>query len=463
MDRNPQRIVILAIVGVAFLFSGCTQSYSSDADSSQKISAIAGNFNNNLDDSDQFGLAIANLGDIESDGVIDLLVGAPYDDDGGTDQGAVYVLFMDDNGQVDVRQKISETQGGFTGVLDNEDHFGFAVAALGDLNKDGFTDVAVGAPGDDDGGVDRGAVWILNLNTQGQVLSQQKISNVAGNLNETLDDNDQFGAALLSVSDLNGDGIVDLVVGMPGDDDGGTDRGALWILFMNNDGTVNSRQKISHTTGNFKGGLADGDQFGTSIADMGDLDGNGANDLAVGAPGGDDGGTDRGAVWILFMNSNGTVQSEKKISQGQAEFDGPLTDGDQFGYAVTSVGDLNNDGITDLAVSANRSDDGGTDRGAIWLLFMRSDTTVISSSTISSTHGNFKATLNDSDQFGSALVNLGDLDGDGVTDIATGASLDNDGGTDRGAVWVLFMKAVKTGVRTDKDADLATLFGGRRK
>ena len=461
MEQSARLAGILAIIGTTLLFSGCTKTFSVDVDSSQKISASAGNFANNLDNGDQFGQAIANLGDIESDGVIDLAVGAPYDDDNGTDQGAVYILFMDDNGQVDLKQKISETEGSFNGALDGGDRFGFAVTGLGDLNRDGFTDIAVGAPGDDDGGTDRGAVWILNLDAQGRVFNEQKISNDAGNLNETLDDADQFGSALATVGDLNGDGIVDLVVGVPGDDDGGTDRGALWILFMNNDGRVNGRQKISFNTGNFNGDLHDGDRFGSAITNMGDLDGNGISDLAVGAPGDDDGGTDRGAVWIITLNSNGTVSAEYKISQTQAQFDGALADGDQFGNAVTNLGDINNDGVTDLGVAASQSDDGGVDRGAFWVLFLRDDYTVISTSRISDTSGNFNETLHDDDRFGSALVSLGDLNGDGISDLASGASLDDDGGTDRGALWILFMKDVKVGVKTDKDADLATIFSGR--
>lgn len=461
MHLQSRIMTMGGIVCTAVLFSGCTQTYSVDVDSSQKISAVAGNLANILDDGDQFGRALANLGDIESDGVIDLAVGAPFDDDNGTDQGSVYILFMDTTGEVDVQQKISETSGNFTGVLDSGDRFGTALARLGDLNGDGFTDIAVGAPGDDDGGTDRGAIWILNLDAQGRVLAQQKISQQAGNFAVNLDDGDEFGAALAAVGDINRDGIVDLAVGVPGDDDGGSDRGAIWILFMNNDGTVNARQKIGFDTGSFNGNLHDGDHFGVAITELGDLDGNGIPDLVAGASGDDDGGANRGAVWLLLMQSNGTVSAAHKISQNEGEFDDFLADGEQFGSALANLGDLNNDGIPELGAGSEYNDDGGVNRGALRVLFLRKDHTVISSSRISDILGDFTETLDDGDQFGTAITSLGDLDRDGSLDIATSALLDDDGGTDRGAAWILFMRPVKVGLRIDKDADLAAIFSGR--
>ncbi len=128
-----------------------------------KISDTAGGFNGVLDNSDFFGVGVAGPGDLDGDGVPDLAVGAHADDDGGADRGAVWVLFMNSNGTVRAEQKISDTAGGFNGVLDNEDHFGVSVASLGDVDGDCFPDLAVGASDDDDGGMDRGAVWVLSL------------------------------------------------------------------------------------------------------------------------------------------------------------------------------------------------------------------------------------------------------------------------------------------------------------
>ncbi|MCH8031468.1 MAG: FG-GAP repeat protein [Bacteroidetes bacterium] len=131
--------------------------------SHQKISSTEGGFTGTLDDRDEFGNSVAALGDLDGDGAQDIAVGALWDDDGGSNRGAVWILFLNTNGTVESHQKISSTEGGFTGTLDDEDFFGCSVAGLGDLDGDGKHDIAVGAFGDDDGGFDHGAVWVLFL------------------------------------------------------------------------------------------------------------------------------------------------------------------------------------------------------------------------------------------------------------------------------------------------------------
>ncbi len=405
--------------------------------SEAKISDTFGGFNGVLDDSDSFGYGVANLGDLDGDGVPDLAVGAPGDDDGGPARGAVWILFMNSNGTVRAEQKISDTAGGFSGVLDNDDQFGGSVANLGDVDTDGVPDLAVGAESDDDGGTNRGAVWILFMNSNGTVRTHQKISDIEGGFNGVLDDTDGFGQSVANLGDLDGDSVPDLAVGAIDDDDGGPTRGAVWVLFMNSNGTVRAEQKISDTAGGFGGGLDDGDRFGSSIANLGDLDGDGIADLAVGAYGDDDGGGDRGAVWILFMNSNGTVRANQKISDTAGGFNGVLDDSDNFGISVASLGDINGNAMPDLAVGAWLDDDGGPERGAAWILSMNANGMVRAVQKISDIAGGFAGVLNTGDLFGASLAGLGDFDGDGVPDVAVGAVFDNDGGLDRGAVWVL--------------------------
>ena len=422
----------------------CTDStVTTEVNSEEKISDSNGGFDGNLNDGDQFGSAIASIGDLESDGVNDLAVGAPFDDDNGENRGAIWILFMDADGRVDLERKISDDEGDFIGDLDNDDQFGSAIASIGDLNNDGVLDLAVGAPRDDDRGNNRGAVWILFLDALGRVVQNQKISNLRGGFDGNLSDGDQFGGAVANIGDVDADGVTDLAVGAQHDDDGGDNKGAVWILFMNSDGTVKAQQKISDNEGNLDDNLNSDDRFGSAVAGIGDLNGDGVNDLAVGANQDGDGGSDRGAVWILFLNTDGTISSNQKISQNKGEFNGDLGDGDRFGSAVASIGDLDEDGVIELAVGAPQNDDGGQDRGAIWILFMDNNGEVRSEIKLSSGN-NFDGNLSDGDQFGRAVADIGDLDDDNINDITVGAPLDDDGGTNRGAVWLLFMDRAKT-------------------
>ena len=113
---------------------------------------------------------------------------------------------------------------------------------------------------------------------------------------------------------------------------------------------MKAHQKISETEGGFAGDLDHSDVFGGSVASIGDLDGDGAGDLAVGAVLDDDGGSNRGAVWILFLNADATVKAHQKISSTEGGFTGALSNVDIFGRAVASVGDLDGDSVGDLAV-----------------------------------------------------------------------------------------------------------------
>jgi hypothetical protein len=443
MGKARRPLLILAVCALAI--SGCAENGANGDEpfryviqDSQKISDTKGNFTGALNDGDGFGWSVANIDDLNGDGNNELAVGALRDDGAGSDRGAVWILFLNDDGTVATSQEISGTAGGFGGTLDDGDFMGWEVAGIGDLDADSVPDLAVGAPYDDDGGTDRGASWILFLDNDGTVAGEQKISAMAGGFGGSLDDSDLFGSGLSHLGDIDGDGTIELAVGSQDDDDAGSDRGAVWIVSVKTDGTVASEQKISATAGGFGGSLADYDAFGESTTRLDDMNDDGIPELGVGAPFTDSGGTDRGAAWVLSLRSDGTVASEQKIGSGTGGFEGTVENSDIVGWDVAAVGDLNGDDAADLISTAPRDSDGGTDRGALWLLYLRNDGTVDRHRKISDTSGGFTGVLSDDDRFGSSAVPLGDLNDDGYPDLAVGAWKDADGGTDRGAVWILF-------------------------
>jgi hypothetical protein len=436
--RSGRAILVPSLFSL--LLAGSAPAQIGSVVTQQKLSPTQGQLGLALDDGDEFGWSMTRLGDLDLDGVPDIAVGMPWDDAGGTDRGSVVVLFLNANGTVKARQKINAVQGGFTGVLQDTDWFGWSVSAIGDLDNDGVTELAVGALQTDDGGLDNGALWILFLKTNGTVKAQQKISPSSGNFNLSLPDFEWFGSSVAGLGDFDGDGVEDLAVGAHGDSDGGIFRGAVWVLYLNATGTVKSKQKINDLSGGFTGLLEDGDEFGWSLANLGDLDGDAVPDLAVAAELDDDGGQDRGAVWILNLKKTGSiVKSTSKISSTSGGFTGLLDNKDHFGRSICALGDIDGDGKGDLAVGAQQDDDGATDAGAVWNLRLNANGTVKAHQKISASAGSFSGPLLPKDNFGASIAAPGDLNGDGIKDLVVGASLDDDGGLDTGAAWVLFL------------------------
>ncbi|MBT4057482.1 MAG: hypothetical protein HOE68_05015, partial [Thaumarchaeota archaeon] len=199
------------------------------------------------------------------------------------------------------------------------DQFGNSVADMGDLNGDGITDLVVGAWTDDDGcgGFNCGAIHILYMDTDGSLAastdefdcSHAKIK--CGNW-------DGFGKSVAPI-DLNNDGVNDIAVGAHKDNcsadsacAGWNDRGVIHILFMDSDENVTSVEEIDGRVSNGPD-LSNNDKFGWSVANIGDYDGDGVDDLAAG---GFKTSSSQGAIFIMFMNTDGSLDKTIEINSG---------------------------------------------------------------------------------------------------------------------------------------------------
>lgn len=327
--------------------------------------------------------------------------------------------------------RISATEGAdFGSSLPYLSYMGSSMTSPGDLDGDGVNDLVVGARRASGVAAHAGSIFFLFLQHDGSVRQTSRIAVGKGLLEGGYTQEIWFGASVSSLGDLDGDGVSDLAVGqVNGNDWGPQERGIVWILFPNPDGSIKAYQRLGRRSF----------PAHNSLAGVGDIDGDGVPDLGLGDPAADEGGLNRGGLQLLYLNPDGTVRESSRInsSQGMGE---RLADGDLFGYSMASIGDLDQNGVPDLAVGAPLSASGGRERGCVWILFLEDVGTVSRTVRIGSGQGGFEPELADYAHFGCSVSNLGDLDGDGVEDLGVGAPYDDASGIDRGALWILLMQ-----------------------
>jgi hypothetical protein len=277
--------------------------------------------------------------DFNGDGFDDLAVGAPGEAIGSLDgAGAVNVLYGSAAGLVASSEVFIQGSNGVGGTADENDTFGRAIAQ-GLFNDDEFFDLAVGSPGESDGGASAGGAVNILYGSAGGLTGGPQL------FQSNPETNDRFGESL-AAGDFNGDGFFDLAVGAPGEDIGTTgDAGAVTVLFGSAAGiTTAGAQTILQGSGGITGSAEALDQFGASLA-SGLLAGDDIADLVVGVPGEDLGGVgEAGAVNVLAGSAGGLVNGSL-ATQSNPE------PSDAFGTAV-ATGDFDQVAGDDVAVGA---------------------------------------------------------------------------------------------------------------
>jgi hypothetical protein len=424
---TPRHLVSSALVTCALATQLIAQDSPGEVESHLKLGTWQGGLDVELPADGRFGEDVALVGDLDGDGLPELAVGAPKDPGSGPWRGAVWILFLDEDGSVRAWQRIAGGEGGFPDVIADWDQFGAEVAETGDLDGDGVPDLAVGAPFHDDEGLDRGAFWLLLLNPDGTVKDHVKHSGGEGGFGGILHDGDRFGEGLATLGDLDGDGTLELAVGAPSDDAAGNHAGAVWIVSLDDSLAITAWTRVAEGEGGLLADQQDFDFIGGTLEPLGDLDGDGVPDLAIGHPNAGEGFTSHGGVWILFLQPDGSVREHVEILPGQSGFGASLGYVDLMGSGLACPGDVDGDGIQDLVAGAPFDDDGAplggsqaNSRGALWVLFLQTDGTVRAHQKISEEHGNLQALLLNGESLGYSVASLGDLDGDGTPDLATG-------------------------------------------
>ena len=409
---------------------------------------------------DGFGTRILAAGDVDGDGYDDVYVSAPGADETNTDGGAVYLAFGPLTSGSIATTTFAEGGASSMGLG--------ASIALVDHDGDGTDDLLAGAPDDN-------VAYLFWGDLSGTTSTTDAAVAVTGE-----GTGDLAGTSVVGIEDHDGDGIEDFAVGAIHNDDGAANAGAVYLAYgfgtgttslgdaqqitgeaMNNrlgfalsaagdfdgDGSgdiVMSAKQYSSSTGRvylFHGPIStsvtdasdaeliitgnnNNDSFGYSVALAGDFDGDGQDDLVVGATTDDDGTADGGVVFVLFgVTSTGSVTA----SNANISISGGIT-GEQMGSSVSVVPDIDGDGDDELLVGAFKNKNSGTNSGHAYLFY--GGTTATMGAAIAASAAN--------DDLGTDVAFIGDTDGDGIDEIGLGAPGNT---SDQGAVYLLELAA----------------------
>jgi Ca2+-binding RTX toxin-like protein len=405
---------------------------------------------------DQSGSSVASAGDVNGDGIDDLIIGAYLADPGGrAAAGSSYVVFGRAGGMPATfdLNALNGANGFRIDGLAASDFSGFSVASAGDVNGDGIDDLIIGAnlagPG---GRASAGSSYVVfgKRSDWTPTLALSSLNGADGFRLDGAASFDQSGLSVASAGDLNGDGIADLIIGANGADPGGrADAGSSYVVFGKRSGWTPTLA-LSSLNGadgfRLEGALA-GDFSGRSVASAGDVNGDGIADLIIGAFLADPGGLNSaGSSYVVFGKRSDWTPTLALSSLNGADgfrIDGALA-GDQSGYSVASAGDVNGDGIDDLIIGAYLADPGGLNSaGSSYVVFgKRSDwTPTLALSSLNGANGFRIDGALAGDQSGFSVASAGDVNGDGFDDLIIGAVLADPGGrAAAGSSYVVFGK-----------------------
>jgi hypothetical protein len=334
---------------------------------------------------DRAGFAVAGAGDLNQDGFDDLLVGAPHTDAGG----AAYLIHGPATGNIDLEASASRV---WTAQIP-DDRAGQAVAGAGDTDGDGVPDVLIGAPE-----AGRGLVYLL----RGPTGPSDTLAEADAIIQSELE-SPSTGFAL-AAGDTDGDGLSDVLVGCPQDNTNGNETGAAYLFTGPVEGTVSTD---SASAGIF--GQNPLDWAGSAVA-VGDLNADGHEDLVIGAYRVDVGGMQSGAVYVIY----GPISSGGNLANADLKLVGSA-DQEHVGISVAVVADHDGDGAQDLLIGADRASD---DRGGAYLI----TGPLQGNETLGDAHA-LVVGPNSGDRLGASVASAGDTDGDGTTDLLLGAPL----------------------------------------
>ena len=433
---------------------------------------------NGIDRRDASGYSVSSAGDVNGDGYDDLIIGARgAGPDGKNPADETYVVYggasaPGANGVLDL-SALDGTIGFTLTGIEPDDESGRSVSSAGDVNGDGYDDLIIGARSTDPNGARSGHAYVVYggasaPGTDG-VLALSALDGASGFTLNGIDPADVSGASVSSAGDVNGDGYDDLIIGSRGADPNGARSGKTHVVYggASAPGTdaVLDLSALDGSSGFTLTGIDPGDVSGYSVSSAGDVNGDGYDDLIIGARGADPNGGSSGETYVVYGGASAPgTDSVLNLSalDGTNGFTlAGIDPGDRSGTSVSSAGDVNGDGYGDLIIGASRADPNGRSSGETHVVYGGASAPgtdgVLDLSALDGTNGFTLTGIDPDDESGRSVSSAGDVNGDGYDDLIIGARFADPNGARSGETYVVYGGARAPG--TDGVLALSALDG----